>query len=161
MLFDKYEPEARSWRLADGTEVEDWLLAPPRAHAAQRARWRVSYSLECPATPYEGGLVLTTWNGRPDVGETAPMRARLDQGKTLTVVSPRLLGGCLLWAAEALEGAPRGGAVFGTATAWWTWWWWEILLGSLAVAFAGVAVVRRLVRMARNRSQRHPDRGTT
>ncbi len=74
-------------------------------------------------------------------------------GRTMTartVTSPRVGGTCLVWASKALDGSPRGGTLLETTTGWWTWWWRELLLGSLALALAAVAAVRRMVRKPRD-----------
>jgi hypothetical protein len=86
--------------------------------------------------------VSTRTTGR-STGVSAVLRE--DHAVDLLVVEPRLDSACLVWAADALAGGPRGGWP-GRSTQPWTWWWEEAAAG-LALLLVGVAayvVVRRV-----------------
>jgi hypothetical protein len=81
--------------------------------------------------------------------ESAVVTVRVDAEVTpMVVANPQLDIRCLIWATEAIDGAPQGG-MLGLDEAFWTWWWRE----ALAIAgVAGVAVaLTALLRWRRGR----------
>jgi hypothetical protein len=64
----------------------------------------------------------------------ATQRLSAERDMTLSLVSPRVGGTCVMWAADAIGGRARGGWLLRTQAATWTWWWREWLLGAALVA---------------------------
>jgi hypothetical protein len=107
-----------------------------------RAAADVQVDVFTPCGPAWGGdrLVVPTYGSPGDVlarEVVGPEAARF------TTVAGSIGGSCLIWAADAVAGPPRGGGLLGAGTHPLLWWWRELLLVAVAAAGLIVLLVRR------------------
>jgi len=97
-------------------------------------------------------VVVHQVNSDSETDSTATaLRLRQDGIVAIAVVSPRVRAHCVLWAADAIGGSPRGGSLLGMRTATWTWWWrvWGFIAAAMIGAGLGLWAWARRARRRR------------
>lgn len=145
-------PDGREFALAGYDMVSDSGVRRFSLVTGREVGPKVALDTAIACGPSWGGrLVMPSSTG----GEVLAVQAIDSRGRTapFAVVSPRVHGSCVYWAADGLSGAGAGGSRLGTSTAWWTWWWRELAFAPFAV-LAAMVLVRAGWRAARRRLRR-------